>query len=84
MDEDDLKYKDYLLNFFMTIKDKDRIEDLFITPNYSTVNNNKTQQQYSNKCSLCQRFANIYCINCNNIWLCNDDWKKHKATIHQS
>ena len=34
LDEENQKHKDDLLNFFMSIKDKVRIEDLFITPNY--------------------------------------------------
>lgn len=79
--EEYLKYKDYLLNFFMTIKDKVRIEDLFITPNYPSAGNNR-QQQYSNKCSLCQGFANIYCVNCNNVWLCIDHWRQHRTAVH--
>ena len=82
LDEDNLKYKDYLLDSFMTIKDKVRIEDLFITPNYRTYDNN-SQQQYAKKCSLCQGFANIYCVNCNSmVWLCNDHWKQHKIDYH--
>jgi hypothetical protein len=81
LDEDDLKYKDYLLNFFMSIKDKVKIEDLFIAPNDPTAKNTNRQQQYA-KCSLCQGFANIYCVNCNNIWLCNDHWKQHKIDYH--
>jgi hypothetical protein len=75
LDEENLKYKDHFLNFFMSIKEKVRIEDLFIAPSSSISNNNG--QQYA-KCSLCQRFANIYCVNCNNIWLCVDHWRQHR------
>jgi hypothetical protein len=76
LDEENLKHKDVILNFFMSIKDKVRIEDLFITPNYGITNNNN-RQQYA-KCSLCQGFANIYCVNCNNASLCNDHWRHHR------
>lgn len=81
LDEENLKHKDLILNFFMNIKDKVRIEDLFITPNYGMVNNNNRQRQYA-KCSLCQEFANIYCVNCNNAWLCSDHWRHHRDIGH--
>ena len=79
LDEENLNYKDHLLNFFMSIKDKVRIEDLFIAPN--SYNSNNYLQQYA-KCSLCRGFANIYCVNCYNIWLCTDHWRQHKIDYH--
>jgi hypothetical protein len=79
LDEENLKDKDHLVNFFMGIKDKVRIEDLFITS--SPDSNNNRQEPYA-KCSACQAFANIHCINCINIWLCVDHWKQHKTTVH--
>ena len=67
LDEEHQKYKNKLVNFFMGIKDKIRIGDLFITSTlYDYSNNNR--QQYA-KCSLCQAFANIHCVNCNFIVL---------------
>lgn len=45
----------------MNIKDKVRIEGLFIAPNYD-ISYNNIQKQYA-KCSYCQGFANIYCVN---------------------
>ena len=53
LDEENLKHKDDLLNFFMNIKDKVRIEDLFIAPNYGIAYNNNRQQQYA-KCFQCK------------------------------
>jgi hypothetical protein len=83
LDEENLKYKDHLLNFSMSIKDKVRVEDLFIGLNsYNSNNNNNNNGQQYAKCSLCQGFANIHCINCNNIWLCVDHWKQHNVTKH--
>jgi hypothetical protein len=79
LDEDNLKYKVDILNFFMSIKDKVRIEDLFIATTSSISNNNG--QQFA-KCSFCQGFANIYCVNGNDIWLCNEHWIKHKGEHH--
>jgi len=68
LDEENLMDKDHLVNFFMGIKDKVRIEDLFTTS--SPDSNNKNA------------LANIHCINCINIWLCVDHWKQHKTTVH--
>jgi hypothetical protein len=82
LDEENLKHKDVVINFFMSIKDKVRIEDLFVTPNYGMANNNNRQQQYTNKCSLCQGVANIYCVNCNNVWLCTHHWRHHRDIRH--
>jgi hypothetical protein len=80
LDEDILKHKDHLLNFFMSIKDKVKIEDLFITS--SPDSNNNRQERYA-KCSACQAFANIHCINCINIWLCVDHWQGHRIDTHR-
>ena len=41
LDEENLKYEDHFLNFFMSIKDKVRIEDLFIAQNYHMSDNSK-------------------------------------------
>ena len=82
LDEEHQKYKNKLVNFFMGIKDKIRIGDLFITSTlYDYSNNNR--QQYA-KCSLCQAFANIHCVNCNDVWLCIEHWRQHEADVHDS
>lgn len=68
LDEENLKHKDELVNFFMGITDKIRIGDLFVTlTSYDYTNNNR--QQYA-KFSLCQGFVNIHFFNCNDVLLC--------------
>jgi hypothetical protein len=80
LEEEYQKYRDELVNLFMSIKDKIKIEDLTLYEAIFTLNIQK------GKCSICQEFANIYCINCsnNNVWLCVDHWKQHKADYHNS
>ena len=77
------KHKDDIVNFFMSLKDSIRKEDLFNAQNSDTYNSDDylRQQQYA-KCSICQGFANINCVNCNNVWLCIDHWKQHKLDRH--
>jgi hypothetical protein len=76
--EEHRQYKDELVDFFMTIKDKVRIEDLTIHEPIWTFKNEK------GKCSICQEFANIHCVNCssNNVWLCVEHWKQHNVNKH--
>jgi hypothetical protein len=76
LDEEYRQYKDQLIDFFMNIKDKVRFEDLIIYEPIFTSNIQK------GKCSICQEFANIHCINCNNVWLCVDHWMQHKVNYH--
>jgi hypothetical protein len=88
LDEEYQKYKDDIVDFFMIIKDRIQKEDLFNALNSdASCNDNKLRQrqQYA-KCSTCQEFANIHCINCydNNIWLCLDHWEQHRADKHSS
>jgi hypothetical protein len=72
------RYRNAYTDSFMTIKDKVRIEDLIVYEPTFTSNIQKS------KCSICQEFANIHCINCNNntIWLCVDHWKQHTSEAH--
>ena len=63
----------------MSQKDKIKIEDLSLYEPIFTLNIQRS------KCCICQGFANIHCINCNNndnVWLCSDDWMQHKADTH--
>jgi hypothetical protein len=63
----------------MGLKDKIKIEDLTLYEPIFTLNIQKS------KCSICQEFANIHCINCsniNNVWLCVDQGKQHKSEAH--
>ena len=62
------KHRDVLVNLLMGLKDKIKIENLILHEAIFTSNIQKS------KCSICQEFANIHCINCNNntIWLCVD------------
>jgi hypothetical protein len=70
------QYDDQIVEFFMNIKDRISIEDLRMYEPIFTSNIQKS------KCSVCQEFANIHCINCNNnnVWLCVDHWKQHKES----
>ena len=70
------RHKHELVNLFMNIKDKIKIEDLTFYEPLFTSNIQKS------KCSICQEFANIHCINCNNVWLCTDHWMQHKTECH--
>jgi hypothetical protein len=80
LEEEYQKYRDELVNLFMSIKDKIKIEDLTLYEPIFTLNIQKS------KCSICQDFANIHCINCsnnnNNFWLCIDHWKQHNMDKH--
>jgi hypothetical protein len=51
------RHRDEIVNLFMSLKDKIRIEDLTLYEPIFTSNMQKS------KCSICQRFANIHCIN---------------------
>ena len=86
LDEEYQKYKDDIVNFFMIIKDSIRKEDLFnaLNSDASCSDNTLRERQQYAKCSTCQEFANIHCINCydNNIWLCLDHWEQHRADKH--
>lgn len=46
--------------------------------------NNSIQPQQNTTCLICQGFANIRCTNCNDVWLCIDHWKEHRANRHNS
>jgi hypothetical protein len=80
LDEEYQKYRDELVNLFISQKDKIKIEDLTVYEPIFTSNIQKS------KCSICQEFANIYCTNCsnNNVWLCVDHWRQHKNVSHSS
>jgi hypothetical protein len=79
LEEEYQQYKDQILEFFMNIKGSISIEDLRLyEPIYSS-------NREKDKCSICEKFANIHCINCNNnnnIWLCIDHWKEHNLDKH--
>jgi hypothetical protein len=79
-DKEYQRHRDVLVNLLMGLKEKDKIkiEDLTLYEPIFTSNIQKS------KCSICQEFANIHCINCNNntIWLCVDHWKQHTSEAH--
>lgn len=84
LDEEHQKHRDDIVEFFMCIKDYVRKEDLSLeqTSNASCSGNNSKQQQKYMKCSTCQEFANIHCVNCSSVWLCTDHWKQHGINRH--
>jgi hypothetical protein len=65
-----------IVNLFMGIKDRIKIEDLTLYEPIFTSNMQKS------KCSVCNVFANIYCSSCKEVWLCVDHWKQHRTSIH--
>jgi hypothetical protein len=77
-DEEYQEHREELVNLFIGLKDKIKIEDLTLYEPIFTLNIQKS------KCSICQDFANIHCINCsnNNFWLCIDHWKQHNMDKH--
>jgi alpha-amylase/alpha-mannosidase (GH57 family) len=78
LEEEYQQYKNQLIEFFMNMKDKVRIEDLIIYEPIWTLKREK------GKCSTCNEFANIHCVNCyDNIWLCVDHWTHHKVDYHR-
>jgi hypothetical protein len=78
LDEEYQQYKYAWVDFFMGIKNKVRIEDLIVYEPIYLSNKEK------NKCSICNEFANIHCINCkDNIWVSVDHWRQHKVDHHR-
>jgi hypothetical protein len=78
-DEEYQRHRTEVVNLFIGLKDKIKIEDLTLYEPIFTSNIRKS------KCSICEEFANIHCINCSNnkIWLCADHWRGHKVNKHQ-
>jgi hypothetical protein len=79
-EEEYQRHRDELVNLFMSIKDKIKIENLILHEAIFPSNIQKS------KCFIChQAFANIHCINCSNnnsVWLCVVHWKQHKINYH--
>jgi hypothetical protein len=77
-DKEYRRHRAQIVNLFMNIKDIIKIEDLTIYEPIFTSNMEKS------KCSICQEFANIHCLNCSsgNVWLCADHWRGHKTDYH--
>ena len=77
LDDEYQRHRDDLVDLFMNLKDKIKIEDLTLYEPIFTLNTQKS------KCSICQEFANIHCVNCSdNVWSCVDHWKQHKMDRH--
>jgi hypothetical protein len=82
LDEEHQKYKEKIVEFCMSIKDcilKEGGENAYV--HYG---NDYERQQGQAKCSICQGFANIHCVNCDDMWLCIDHWKQHRNYKHNS
>jgi hypothetical protein len=78
LDNEEYQHKDAYTDFFMIIKDKVRIEDLIVYEPIYLSNREKC------KCSICNEFANIHCVNCkDHIWLCVDHWGYHRTDYHK-
>jgi hypothetical protein len=77
LEEEYLQHKEELIEFFMSIKDKVRIEDLIVYESIWTL-------REKGKCLICNEFSNIHCVNCkDNRWLCIDHWRNHKVDYHK-
>jgi hypothetical protein len=77
LDEEHQKYKEQIAEFCMSLKDcilkgGDNA--------YASYTNDHQRQQ--RKCSNCQEFSNIHCVNCD-VWLCVDHWKEHITNNHR-
>ncbi len=73
------QHKDTLVDFFMNMKDRVRIEDLIVHEPVWTI-----KREEKGKCSICNEFANIHCVNCeDNILLCVNHWGSHKVDYHK-
>jgi hypothetical protein len=76
-DEKYQRHRDEIVNLFMGLKDKIKIEDLTLYEPIFTLYREKR------RCSICNEFANIDCVSCkDNIWLCVDHWRLHKKDRH--
>jgi hypothetical protein len=69
--------KDKILEFLMSLARYVKMEDLRVGERIFTSNKPKEN------CLTCHRFANIHCMNCQNVWLCIDDWKEHWIDKHE-
>jgi len=76
LEEEYLSEKEFIIKLFMNIKDNIRKDDLTI---YEPIFASHLQK---NKCTICEGYANIHCINCRNVWLCANHWQHHKVKIH--
>jgi hypothetical protein len=74
LEEQYLSMKEFIVKEFMSKKDKFKKEDLDIV--------SIEPSNMKAFCTTCQGFANIHCINCNNVWLCTSHWKQHQAERH--
>jgi hypothetical protein len=82
-DEEYQRNRAEIVNLFIGLKEKDKTKIEHLTL-YEPIFTSNTQKS---KCSICQDFANIHCINCsnnNNFWLCVDHWEQHRADKHNS
>jgi hypothetical protein len=83
LDEEHQKYREKIMEFCLSIKDsilKEGRDNACASYN----NDHQRQKRQHMRCSICQGFANIHCINCNSIWLCVDHWKQHRDDGHNS
>ncbi len=70
-DEEYQIHRAQIVNLFMSLKEKYKIKIEDFTTLHEQIFTSNIQKR---KCSICQEFANIHCINCsnNNILLCID------------
>jgi hypothetical protein len=81
LDEEHQKYKEKIVEFCMSIKDsilKEGGDNACASYN----NDHQRQKRQHMMCSICQGFANIHCINCDEVWLCTGHWKQHRDDKH--
>jgi hypothetical protein len=79
LDEEYQQQRAEIVNLFTGLKERDKIkiEDLTLYEPLFTSNMQKS------KCSICNEFANIHCVNCNKgMWLCVDHWQNHRTNSH--
>ncbi len=80
LDPEYLQYKDQMIEYFTSIRDRINIEDLRVLHEVGSANRIK------NECDICKSFANIHCVNCQeadkSAWLCVDHWRDHSSKHH--
>ena len=75
LDPEYLQYKDQMIEYFTSIRDRINEEDLRMVTTLNCANRTK------NGCHICKSFANFHCVNCQqtdkSTWLCVERWRDH-------
>ncbi|MGA7370043.1 MAG: hypothetical protein WBX01_13015 [Nitrososphaeraceae archaeon] len=82
LDPEHLQYKDQIIEFFTNIRNRISIDD-FLKFHGDHGGRGKEKRE----CSVCESFANIHCVNCQqadkSTWLCVSHWRDHSSHHRQ-